>query len=261
MSTYADLNCTSLLNADHIIVPDNGRIVEQGVSNELNVDGGCINSLGIKDISDPDESSTDTELKTKTTLPPTIQDSMESTAPEALDQTRQTGNLNVHKIYFKSMGWSCKSTCSPLLRIISQTPMHLRPSHFRPSPLKSRERARSALSLTSCSDHILFLPWNHSRSLCQLSYRLALLLGCRRDQCKSVSHERLLYRALFLVSNHGTIISGGTCIPFATDECFSRWSFPTSHCPEDNGLRPFKVLHNHRPGSYHNPVLSGPELC
>ncbi|KAJ3568453.1 hypothetical protein NPX13_g6414 [Xylaria arbuscula] len=96
----------SLPNADYIIALENGRIVEQGGFNELNVDGGYIHGLYIKATLDTDTSTTDTELKVDRTVSPATQCPVEPTASEAPDPTRQTGDLDVYKIYFKSMGWS-----------------------------------------------------------------------------------------------------------------------------------------------------------
>ncbi|RWA05420.1 hypothetical protein EKO27_g9683 [Xylaria grammica] len=91
--------------ADHIIALDlSGRVLEQGAFNDLITNQSYIHSLGIKASSPSVTSSTDISLETKTASQPTETPAIKSTAPEVHDQTRQTGDSTIYKIYFKSMG-------------------------------------------------------------------------------------------------------------------------------------------------------------
>ncbi|TGJ82777.1 hypothetical protein E0Z10_g5987 [Xylaria hypoxylon] len=63
-----------------------------------------VRHLGIKTSSISIKSGTDISSKSETMLQPTRKPAIESTAPDAYDQTRRTGDSTVYNIYFKSMG-------------------------------------------------------------------------------------------------------------------------------------------------------------
>ena len=87
--------------ADHIVVLQNGRITEQGSYDRLNISGGYLKSLKVREIDDSQKTHADNLAPVAFTASP-VKDNKDK--PNE-DLTRQTGDLSIYKYYAQSIGW------------------------------------------------------------------------------------------------------------------------------------------------------------
>lgn len=104
-----------LPSADHIIVLEDGRVVEQGDYESLVTGQGYVERLGFKASSDHDFQTDEVQSTASTTEPQPQQSSATATGPASValntEQFRQVGERTVFKHYFKSMGWVLAAFC------------------------------------------------------------------------------------------------------------------------------------------------------
>ena len=87
--------------ADHIVVLENGRIVEQGSYESLTSSGGYVASLKLRETDESQKPSADNTTPVAFTA-----DKKKSNEVKLNnDLTRQTGDFSIYKYYFKSTGW------------------------------------------------------------------------------------------------------------------------------------------------------------
>lgn len=104
-----------LPSADHVIVLEDGRVVEQGDYESLMTGRGYVERLGFKASSDRDSESGEVKPTDSTTESQPQQSSATAARPAAVavhtEQSRQLGERTVFKHYFKSMGWILAAFC------------------------------------------------------------------------------------------------------------------------------------------------------
>ncbi|POS73509.1 hypothetical protein DHEL01_v208095 [Diaporthe helianthi] len=104
-----------LPSADHVIVLESGRVVEQGDYKSLVTGQGYVERLGLKASSDHDSEPRAVGSTASMTEPQPQQSSMTVAGPAAIamhtEQSRQVGERAVFKHYFKSMGWILAAFC------------------------------------------------------------------------------------------------------------------------------------------------------
>ncbi|KAF2495596.1 putative multidrug resistance protein [Lophium mytilinum] len=100
---------TLLPHADHIIaLGTNGRIIEQGTFDELNVADGYVRSFCLKSrVQRPADEITPTDATTSDASNPPKKNEPKSAA--AGDKARQLGDWSIYRYYFQTIGW--KLTC------------------------------------------------------------------------------------------------------------------------------------------------------